>query len=166
MNKISRIEFAEILLRYTKFTKEKKDKILKRLNKDAVSFETNISFDSFHEFSMFMNNLDDFSLALKFHTLANRAISSNEFQRAVKISSGFVLDEQIVSVIYNVFDENGDGQLSYKEFIAVLKGRLRRGLKVSYLYQPYQDHSLLRKDMLEQKIFPRVHYQTPVNPWK
>ncbi len=81
-----------------------------------------------------MNNLDDFSLALKFHTLANRSISSNEFQRAVKISSGFNLDEQIVSVIYNVFDENGDGELSYKEFIAVLKGRLRRGLRVILYY--------------------------------
>ena len=134
MNKISRVEFAEILLRYTKFTDEKKSKIMQRLNKDPSFFDRNISFDSFYDFSLFMNNLDDFSLALKFHTLANRSISSNEFQRAVKISSGFNLDEQIVSVIYNVFDENGDGELSYKEFIAVLKGRLRRGLRVILYY--------------------------------
>lgn len=131
MNKISSIEFAEILLRYTKFSKEKKDKIIRRLNQNEDSFIRGISFEKFYEFSLFMNNLEDFQLALKFHTIANRSISTNEFQRAVKISSGFVLDEQIVKVIYNVFDENGDGELSYKEFIAVLKGRLRRGLKVS-----------------------------------
>ena len=81
-----------------------------------------------------MNNLSDFALALKFHTLANKSISINEFQRAVRISSGFELDPQIVQVIFAVFDQDGDGQLSYKEFIAVLKDRLRRGLKVSLLY--------------------------------
>ena len=77
-----------------------------------------------------MNNLEDFGLALKFHTYANRAISLGEFQRAVKISSGFELDQQIVDVIFKIFDTDGDGQLSYKEFIAILKDRLRRGLKV------------------------------------
>ena len=80
---------------------------------------------------MFMNNLADFALALKFHTMANRPISIAEFQRAVKISSGFELDPQIVQVIFAVFDQDGDGQLSYKEFIAVLKDRLRRGQKVN-----------------------------------
>jgi len=81
-----------------------------------------------------MNNLEDFGLALKFHTYANRAISDNEFQRAVKISSGFELDSQIVKVIFKIFDCDGDGQLSYREFIAILKDRLRRGLKVRNFY--------------------------------
>jgi len=51
-----------------------------------------------------MNNLEDFGLALKFHTYANRAISVDEFQRAVKISSGFELDPQIVATIFKIFD--------------------------------------------------------------
>ena len=51
-----------------------------------------------------MNNLEDFGLALKFHTYANKAISEAEFQRAVKISSGFELDPQIVQVIFRIFD--------------------------------------------------------------
>jgi hypothetical protein len=131
MNKISPLEFAEILLRYTKFSREQKERILRRLTQSEDSFRKSISFDAFYHFSLFMNNLDDFQLALRFHTLANRAISTNEFQRAVRISSGFELDERIVNVIYDVFDENRDGQLSYKEFIAILRGRLRRGLKVS-----------------------------------
>ncbi len=79
---------------------------------------------------MFMNNLQDFGLALKYHTMSNRSITLAEFQRAVRISSGFELDPQIVEVIYKVFDQDDDGQLSYKEFIAVMKDRLKRGIKV------------------------------------
>jgi Ca2+-binding EF-hand superfamily protein len=78
-----------------------------------------------------MNNLGDFQLALKFHTLANHQITPTEFQRAVKISSGFELDPMIVEVIFKVFDEDSDGKLSYLEFIAVLKDRLKRGLNVN-----------------------------------
>ncbi len=106
MNKISPLEFTEILLRYTNFNRQHKENILKRLTNNEESFNKGISFESFYEFSLFMNNLDDFQLALHFHTLANRSISTNEFQRAVKISSGFNLDEQIVNVIFSVFDEN------------------------------------------------------------
>ncbi len=84
------------------------------------------------DFSKFMMNLEDFQLALQFHVQANRSISMSEFQRAVKISSGFMLDPKIVEVIFKVFDDDGDGHLSYKEFIAVLKDRLKRGLKVSF----------------------------------
>ena len=91
-----------------------------------------ITFDDFLKFSNFMNNLEDFGLALKFHTHANKSISKTEFQRAVKISSGFMLDTQIVDTIFKIFDEDGDEQLSFKEFIAVLKDRLRRGLKVAF----------------------------------
>ena len=80
-----------------------------------------------------MMNMGDFQLALKFHTIANKPISEAEFQRAVKISSGFELDPLIVEVIFKVFDQDNDGHLSYLEFIAVLKDRLNRGLKVTLL---------------------------------
>lgn len=165
MNKISSIEFAEILLRYTKFSHEKKVNIIKRLTQDEEAFYRGISFEKFYEFSMFMNNLDDFSLALKFHTLANRAISTNEFQRAVKISSGFTLDEQIVKVIFNTFDENNDGQLSYKEFIAILRGRLRRGLKsvgkTSFELSNYTSaNDLTQSDLLKTNDEQQSIFQT------
>jgi Ca2+-binding EF-hand superfamily protein len=131
MNRISPIEFAEILLRYTDFNQEKKKRLIRKLNTKMEAFSREITFDKFLDFSKFMMNLKDFQLALQFHMQANRSISQKEFQRAVKISSGFELDPKIVEVIYKVFDENNDGQLSYKEFIAVLKDRLKRGLKTT-----------------------------------
>lgn len=32
--------------------------------------------------------------------------------------------------VFQIFDEDGDGQLSYREFIAIMKDRLHRGFKV------------------------------------
>lgn len=33
--------------------------------------------------------------------------------------------------VFAIFDDNGDGLLSYQEFIAIMKDRLHRGFKVS-----------------------------------
>ena len=133
MNKISPIEFSEILLRYTNFDQQKKIRLLRKLHGKMDVFSKEITFKKFFDFSKFMMNLEDFQLALQFHLHANRSISVAEFQRAVKISSGFELDPRIVEVIYKVFDEDDDGNLSFKEFIAVLKDRLKRGLNVKFI---------------------------------
>lgn len=55
---------------------------------------------------------------------------SDEFQRAVKICTGTMLSTHIIDTVFALFDEDGDGQLSYKEFIAIMKDRLQRGFKV------------------------------------
>jgi len=137
MNKITSFEFSEILLRYTDFDRDTRLKILRRLQQNVDVHSRDISFDKFYQFNAFINNLEDFSLALKFHTQANKPINKYEFQKAVKLSSGFELNSDIVNVIYMVFDENDDGNLSYKEFLAVLKDRLSRGLKCKgkHLYE-------------------------------
>jgi hypothetical protein len=75
MKKISPIEFAEILIRYTDFNQSKKFKHLKKLQSLPDAFNRVISFESFLKFNAFMNNLEDFGLALKFHTFAKQAIS-------------------------------------------------------------------------------------------
>ena len=35
----------------------------------------------------------------------------------------------MVSIIFKIFDENGDGLLSYQEFVAVMKERKHRGIR-------------------------------------
>lgn len=54
-----------------------------------------------------------------------------EFHRAVKICTGAELSPHIVDTVFKIFDDDGDGQLSYKEFIAIMRDRLHRGFKVS-----------------------------------
>lgn len=65
------------------------------------------------------------------------AIVSDEFQRAVKICTGSVLSDHIIDTVFALFDEDGDGKLSYKEFIAIMKDRLHRGFKVKALLPRY-----------------------------
>ena len=39
------------------------------------------------------------------------------------------LSDHVIDVVFTIFDENMDGQLSNREFVAVMKNRLLRGLE-------------------------------------
>jgi len=39
------------------------------------------------------------------------------------------LSDHLVHTVFQIFDEDGDGQLSYKEFIAIMRDRIHRGIK-------------------------------------
>lgn len=54
-----------------------------------------------------------------------------QFKRAVKIATGQELSENVLDTVFQIFDLDGDNCLSHKEFIAVMKDRMLRGLRVS-----------------------------------
>lgn len=128
MPTIKEDEFARILLRYTILTKEQHEEYLERLKK-RLKHVQGITFPDFKEFCQFLNNLDDFALALRIYTYADHPISEVDFRRAVKACTGQTLGSHLVHVVFQLFDEDGDGQLSQKEFISVMKERLQRGAK-------------------------------------
>ncbi|XP_043282870.1 calcium uptake protein 3, mitochondrial isoform X4 [Venturia canescens] len=127
-NTISELDFAKILLRYTYLDMDEYDKYLERML-DRSDRQVDIGFDEFRVFYQFLNNLDDFSIAMRMYTLADHPISKDEFSRAVKICTGTSLSTHIIDTVFALFDVDGDGQLSYKEFIAIMKDRLHRGFK-------------------------------------
>lgn len=124
---------------------------------DRVKDETGVSFKEFRDFCQFLNNLEDFSIAMRMYTLADHPISKgrnanircwfcralcnvppffvvvDEFSRAVKICTELSLSKHLIDTVFAIFDEDGDGLLSYKEFIAIMKDRLHRGFKVNDL---------------------------------
>ena len=53
-----------------------------------------------------------------------------DFNRAVKACTGQNLNTHLIHVVFQLFDEDGDGRLSHKEFISVMKERLSRGSRV------------------------------------
>ncbi|CAF0865833.1 unnamed protein product, partial [Didymodactylos carnosus] len=126
---ISEVEFAEILLRYTNLASDEKRHILKKVKKYVGS--SGVTLDQFKQFSSFLNNLEEFNIAMRFHQLSNKAISQPEFQRAIKISTGLELEPNIVALIFKIFDADDDQHLSYDEFMAVMKDRLHRGFQSS-----------------------------------
>ncbi|KAH0953510.1 hypothetical protein HN011_010301 [Eciton burchellii] len=127
-NTINELDFAKILLRYTYLEPDEYEKYLDRML-DRTDLHIGITFEEFRRFYQFLNNLDDFSIAMRMYTLADHPISKDEFQRAVKICTGMMLSTHIIDTVFALFDVDGDGQLSYKEFIAIMKDRLHRGFK-------------------------------------
>ncbi|XP_030078663.1 calcium uptake protein 3, mitochondrial isoform X5 [Drosophila hydei] len=125
---ITELDFAKILLRYTYLATDEYDVFLERLLQ-RVKDEKGISFNDFRDFCHFLNNLDDFTIAMRMYTLADRSISKDEFARAAKICTGYSLSEHLIDTVFAIFDADGDGLLHYKEFIAIMKDRLHRGFR-------------------------------------
>lgn len=46
---------------------------------DRVKFEKGVTFKEFRDFCQFLNNLEDFSIAMRMYTLADRSISKGSF---------------------------------------------------------------------------------------
>ena len=57
-------------------------------------------------------------------------VCAGDFRRAVKACTGQLLNSHVVHVVFQLFDADGDGKLSHKEFVAVMKDRLLRGTQV------------------------------------
>lgn len=72
---ITELDFAKILLRYTYLNTDEYDRFLDRLLERIKHERHGITFNEFCDFCHFLNNLDDFAIAMRMYTLAERAIS-------------------------------------------------------------------------------------------
>ena len=54
-----------------------------------------------------------------------------------KVCANVDLSEHVVDVIFTIFDEDGDGALSNKEFVAVMKNKLKRNIFFYYFFDIY-----------------------------
>ncbi|KAG8453751.1 hypothetical protein GDO86_000394, partial [Hymenochirus boettgeri] len=126
MNTISEEDFAHILLRYTNV--ENTSSYLENV-RFRIPEEKGISFDEFRSFFQFLNNLEDFAIAMQMYNFANRSIGQDEFKRAVYVATGLKLSPHLVNTVFKIFDVDKDDQLSYKEFIGIMKDRLHRGFR-------------------------------------
>ncbi|GAB1293111.1 Calcium uptake protein 3, mitochondrial [Apodemus speciosus] len=126
MNTISEEDFAHILLRYTNV--ENTSVFLENVRYN-IPEEKGITFDEFRSFFQFLNNLEDFAIALNMYNFASRSIGQDEFKRAVYVATGLKLSPHLVNTVFKIFDVDKDDQLSYKEFIGIMKDRLHRGFR-------------------------------------
>ncbi|XP_035524681.1 calcium uptake protein 3, mitochondrial [Morone saxatilis] len=121
---ISEEDFARILLRYTNV-----DDVSGYLEnvRHSIPDEKGITFEEFRSFFQFLNNLEDFAIAMQMYNFANRSIGQEEFTRAVYVATAIKLTRHLVNTVFKIFDEDRDDKLSHKEFIGVMKDRLQRG---------------------------------------
>ena len=61
--------------------------------------------------------------------MAGASIDPSTLQHVAKVCANVHLSDHVVEVIFTIFDEDGDGALSNKEFVAVMKNKLKRGLE-------------------------------------
>ncbi|XP_029443016.1 calcium uptake protein 3, mitochondrial [Rhinatrema bivittatum] len=131
MNTISEEDFAHILLRYTNV--ENTTSYLENV-RHSIPEEKGITFDEFRSFFQFLNNLEDFTIAMQMYNFANRSIGQDEFKRAVYVATGLKLSPHLVNTVFKIFDVDKDDQLSYKEFVGIMKDRLQRGFRAPPKY--------------------------------
>uniref|UniRef100_A0AC35TPM1 Calcium uptake protein 3, mitochondrial n=1 Tax=Rhabditophanes sp. KR3021 TaxID=114890 RepID=A0AC35TPM1_9BILA len=122
-------DFARLVLRYSNLHPIDEKEYLNRIHKRTSPGDAGISLAEFHKFSLFINNLDNFIKAVRLYTNGEIPVSEEEFIRAVQAATSLQLSSNLVHIIFSIFDENGDGCLTYSEFIAVMNDRLNRGFK-------------------------------------
>ncbi|WCJ30345.1 Calcium uptake protein mitochondrial [Euphorbia peplus] len=102
------------------------DKFLDRvdeINNAADLREIRITFEEFKDFAEIRKRLQPFSLALFSYGKVNGLLTREDFQRAASHVCGVSLTENVVDIIFFVFDSNRDRHLSAAEFVRVLHGR-------------------------------------------
>ena len=77
-----------------------------------------------------LRSIHDIDTALKFYAIAGASIDQSILKHVAKTVANVNLSDHLVEVVFNLFDENGDGKLSHKEFITVMKRRWLRGLQM------------------------------------
>ncbi|ALC39356.1 CG4495 [Drosophila busckii] len=126
---ITEADFAELLLAYAGYPLKKKQKKLKRVKRRFRDHGTGISKQDYLDFFHFLNNINDVDTALTFYHIAGASIDQQTLQHVAKTVAMVNLSDHVVDVVFTIFDENNDNQLSNKEFISVMKNRVQRGLE-------------------------------------
>ena len=68
-------------------------------------------------FFQVLNNINDIDTALQFYHIAGAPIERSTMKHVAHTVAGVDLSEHIVDVVFVLFDNDGDGKLSNKEFV-------------------------------------------------
>ncbi|XP_058794403.1 calcium uptake protein 1 homolog, mitochondrial isoform X2 [Phymastichus coffea] len=126
---ISEVAFTELILAYAQFSEKKKTRVVKRVKKTFKDCSQGIHEDDYLKFFHFLSNINDVDTALTFYHIAGASIDPATLKHVAKTVSHVDLSDHLIKVVYTIFDENMDGQLSNREFVAVMKNRALRGLE-------------------------------------
>ncbi|GFZ16718.1 calcium-binding EF hand family protein [Actinidia rufa] len=94
------------------------------LNESNLS-NVRITLEEFKNFAELRKRLQSFSLALFGYGKITGLLTKKDFQRAASQVCGVSLTDNVVEIIFHVFDANRDGSLSCDEFVRVLEKRER-----------------------------------------
>uniref|UniRef100_A0A8C9ZL03 Calcium uptake protein 1, mitochondrial n=1 Tax=Sander lucioperca TaxID=283035 RepID=A0A8C9ZL03_SANLU len=126
--RISERQFGGMLLAYSGVQSRKlkqMQKGLKKMFKDAQG----ITFEEVENFFTFLKNVNDVDTALSFYHMAGASIDKVTMKQVARTVAKVELSDHVCDVVFALFDCDGNGELSNREFIAIMKQRLMRGLE-------------------------------------
>ncbi|KAM7492933.1 hypothetical protein LguiB_027542 [Lonicera macranthoides] len=95
------------------------------LDREPHLVDIRITFEEFKNFAELRKRLQPFSVALLSYGRVNRTLTKKDFQRAASQVCGISLTDDVLEVIFHVFDEDQNGRLCADEFVKVLHKRER-----------------------------------------
>ncbi|TPP60758.1 Calcium-binding atopy autoantigen 1 [Fasciola gigantica] len=128
--KITEVQFSNFLLTYAGFSEQKRRKMIRRVKQKFHKSEESvgINYRDFADFNLLLRSISDVDTALTFHHMAGAAIDQATLKHVAQTVANVNLSPHLINVVFTLFDENDDGQLSYREFVGVMRHRLLRGL--------------------------------------
>ncbi|KAM7268245.1 hypothetical protein ACFE04_010411 [Oxalis oulophora] len=82
-----------------------------------------ITYEEFKNFAELRKSLQSLSMAIFSYGKVNGVLTKSDFQRAASQVCGISITDNVVDIIFHVFDANRDGSLSSSEFIRVQQRR-------------------------------------------
>ncbi|XP_069096491.1 calcium uptake protein 1, mitochondrial [Pleurodeles waltl] len=126
--KITERQFGSMLLAYSGVQSKKLTVMLKQLKQRFKGGE-GLTFEEVEHFFTFLKNINDVDTALSFYHMAGASLDKVTMQQVARTVAKVELSDHVCDVVFALFDCDGNGELSNKEFIAIMKQRLMRGLE-------------------------------------
>ena len=117
---MSEEDFCRHMLYTSSLTSKKREKMLARVSKRFKGKGPGISFTSFKNFYNVLFGGADLERAMFYLDTEGRGVNREEFAKIANWVCNQELDPHVVDVIYTLLDEDGDENLSTREFNPIL----------------------------------------------
>lgn len=125
VNTIAATDFASSLISYANLRSG--PGYLDRLEKLKAN-KYKISFKEYQDFNSVLDHLDEIDFAINSFLTTGDPFKPHHLKRAAKAVANVSLTDEIIDIVFFLFDKDGDGRLDYEEFVGVMQGRKDLGL--------------------------------------
>jgi len=128
-DKITKLSFAKMLLEYMESADTYKE--LERVKKVLVHYNKKsdgVTFEQINKLYKVLACADDIEMSLDMHTSAKIELSKDTFKHIAWVVAEERIDDNTLDIMWAVFDEDGSGGLSNREFLRQVKNRASFGL--------------------------------------
>ncbi|PAA59250.1 hypothetical protein BOX15_Mlig005307g1 [Macrostomum lignano] len=125
---MSPLDFGRAVLRRTRLSASER-RLRLALLEDRTWQSEGVTAEEYQQFFQFLLHTDDLFFALRMFEIAGKSIGQEDFQRAVMAATGRGVSPKLLAILFAMFDIDGDGALSYGEFLSLFGQGEAAGLR-------------------------------------